>query len=246
MVICKNNYFRARIPARGVINVAMRKYIGIIAVFALLLPACTKNASLNPNSAGDQEMPDPPSALQEYTAIVTVKQEADGRICFQLDDNTRLYPDNYTERFSRQCRIICALSWWAGSDVCHVIWMDYLQEGPVQDTPAEEGDGVDILDDWMTSVEDGYLTLHYSTYWGDGSVPHTLLLVSGENLSDPYELRLVHLRNGDAAQNQADALIYFDLASLPKTGKGGQTLTLKWIDSAGQTVNRKYHYRSRQ
>ena len=229
----------------------MKRLIGTLALAASLLTACTKGYADSP------EMPSPDEynydgdrandgdRAKVCTAIVTVKQDASGRIFFQLDDDTRLYPVNYPESFTRQCRIICGLSWEEGTSVCTLQWMDYLQEGAVQNAPVEAGDGVDILDDWMTTVTDGYLTLHYSTYWG-GNVPHTLLLVSGENPDDPYELRLVHLRNGDEAQSRADALIYFDLASLPPTGDSGQRLTLNWTDSAGNQVSKQYLYRSRQ
>ena len=104
---------------------------------------------------------------------------------------------------------------------------------------------MDIVEDWMTSVEDGYLTLHYSTFWGDGSVPHSLKLITGENPEDPYEVRLVHLNNGDAALEEADALIYFDLASLPPTGGSGRKLTLKWKNGGGNTA-KSFLYKSRQ
>lgn len=243
----ENFYFRARFPRAGDYRYSMKKLIGILTLALSLLLACSKAA---PHDAA-MPSPDPHGGEyaaaedQVYTAIVTVKQSATGRIFFQLDDDYRLFPENYTEPFTRQCRIICGISVREGTNVCSLDWMDYLQEGTVQNTPAEIGDGVDILDDWMTSVEDGYLTLHYSTYWGQVS-PHTLLLVSGENPDDPYEVRLVHLRNGDEARTQADALIYFDLASLPPTGGNGHTFTLNWKDGAGHQLSKQFLYRSRQ
>ena len=218
----------------------MKRWTGIILTVAGLLTGCTK--ALGPDMYTD---PGPEPVLREYTAIVTVKQETSGRIFLQLDEDTRLYPTSYPETFTRECRIICGLSWWSGESRCNLEWMDYLQEGPVQSTSAEEGDPVDIVEDWMTSVEDGYLTLHYSTFWGDGSVPHSLKLVTGENPEDPYEVRLVHLNNGDAALEEADALIYFDLASLPPTGGSGQKLTLKWKNGGGNTA-KSFLYKSRQ
>ena len=224
----------------------MRRIIGIIAVIAVCL-GCTKGvAGIGPWGPTDTGYDmDAPTYL-EYTAIVTVKQDAAGIICFQLDEDTLLYPSNYTEPFTRQCRIICGLSWWSNSNQCHLEWMDYLQEGSVQGESAPEGDGVDIIEDWMTSVEDGYLTLHYSTFWGDGSIAHTLFLVTDENPNDPYEVRLVHQNNSDAALEEGDGLIYFDLSALPRTGGSGRTLTLKWKNGAGQMVCKTFLFRSRQ
>jgi len=59
-------------------------------------------------------------------------------------------------------------------------------------------------------------------------------------------VRLVHLNNGDPALEEADALVYFNLNSLPPTGDSGQTLTLKWKNSAGESDSRTYLFRSRQ
>ena len=224
----------------------MRRFLGTIIAAVCLLGGCSKGAAgLYENAPGHADAEADAPALREYTAIVTVKRDASGRIGLQLDDETLLYPSNYTEPFTRQCRIICGLSWWEGSKQCTLQWMDYLQEGPVQGSSAQEGDGVDIVEDWMTSVEDGYLTLHYSAFWGDGSIAHTLFLVSGENPDDPYEVRLIHLNNGDAALEEGDALIYFDLAGLPPTGDSGQPLTLKWKNGAGQMVSKAFLFRSR-
>ena len=242
----KNRYFRARFSVRGIIVLAMRRFLGTIIAAVCLLGGCSKGAAgLYENAPGHADAEADAPALREYTAIVTVKRDASGRIGLQLDDETLLYPSNYTEPFTRQCRIICGLSWWEGSKQCTLQWMDYLQEGPVHGSSAQEGDGVDIVEDWMTSVEDGYLTLHYSTFWGDGSISHTLFLVSGENPDDPYEVRLIHLNNGDAALEEGDALIYFDLAGLPPTGDSSQPLTLKWKNGAGQMVSKAFLFRSR-
>ena len=224
----------------------MKRIIGIIVLFGCLLTGCTKGyGPLKEGGPGEYTNGGGP-VQRNHTAIVTVKQDEAGLVFLQLDDNLCLYPRNYPEPFIRECRIICELSWWEGATRCEMGWMDYLQEGPVQSEPLAAGDGVDIIPDWMTSVEDGYLTLHYSTLWGYGQVPHSLILVTGENPEDPYEVRLVHLNNGDPALEKADALVYFDLSSLPPTGGSAQTLTLKWINSAGQTDSRTYLFRSRQ
>ena len=234
-------------PARGIIASVMKRLSLIIFFVSCLLAGCSKiEASREDVNHPGEEYGGSQPVYRECNAIVTVKQDAAGSVFFQLDDDTCLYPVRYTQPFTRQCRIICGLAWWSNSAYCQLNWMDYLQEGPVESGYDGEGDGVDVLDDWMTSVEDGYLTLHYSAYWGNGSVAHSLMLVTGENPQDPYEVRLVHLNNGDTALVQADALIYFDLAALPWTEGSGRKLTLKWKNGAGEQASRIFLYKSRQ
>ena len=216
----------------------MKRLFIFFTLIVCLLSACTK--------ARDQMGFISDGSNSTITAIVTVRQDADSQVYFQVSENICLYPVNYKEPFTGPCRIICEIQIDSERKSCSVIWMDYLQEGTVQNTPPGKGDGVDILDDWMTCLEDGYLTLHYFTLWGDGSVPHTLTLVTGENPEDPYEVRLVHQSNGDAPLEEGDALIYFDLKDLPPTGENGQTLTLKWTNKAGNEIRRSFFFKSRQ
>ena len=215
----------------------MNRIIGILILAVCLLPGCTK-------SVRNAESLDPFS--RQYTAIATVKRDAASRVFIQLDEETILYPDNYPDPFVRECRIVCAFSWKTGTQRCWMAWMDYIEEGTVQGGDLPEGDPIEPEHDWMTSVEDAYLTLHYSAFWGDGRVAHSLILVTGENPEDPYEVRLVHLCNGDPAIEKGDALVYFDLSSLPPTGEGGEILTLKWKNSAGGFDSRSYLFKSRQ
>lgn len=73
----------------------MKRIIGIIAISACLMTACSKEAAyFGPSPGGDMVADNGTSPVYlEYNAIVTVKQEAGGRIYFQLDDNNILYPD---------------------------------------------------------------------------------------------------------------------------------------------------------
>ena len=186
--------------------------------------------------------------VTEYNAIVTVKQnDASGQIFFQLDDDTQLIPTNYNQPYNGLQRIICGLKVYP-NDYCDVLWMDYLEKGELVKADDWDGnsDAADILSDWMTSVEDGFLTVHYSTWWGEGDVEHSLRLVSGKNPDNPYELWFCHSSNGDTPSKKADALVYFDINSLPSTGGDYVTLTLKWQSSAGEPAKKTFRFRSRQ
>lgn len=223
----------------------MKRLFGILALITCVLSSCTKSLGSweegHMNNPGDYSFP----GETRDVFIVSVRQDDVSRIYFMVGDSCRVYPENYTEPYTGPCRIIGQVSYWH-NDVCSLLWMDFLEKGSVQKSYSQEGDGVDVLSDWMTSVEDGFLTLHYSTFWGDGGVAHTFTLVTGENPENPYEVRLVHENNGDPPLTEGDALIYFDLTSLPPTGDAGQTLTLKYKNTAGNEVTKSFFFKSRQ
>ena len=184
------------------------------------------------------------SAIQEFRAIVTVKQDASGTIYFQLDDNTVLFPYNYDRPFTGMERIICGLSVAKGANECHIQWMDFLVKGDISYTQDAIDDGLDIIDDWMTSVEDGYLTIHYDAWWGNGAEPHLLLVKPSVN---EYELTVVHQMNGDEPLEKADALVYFDINELlPNTAGAYKDLTIKWKSCEGASKAKTFRFRSRQ
>mgnify|MGYP001219974755 CR=1 FL=1 len=49
-------------------------------------------------------------------------------------------------------------------------------------------DPVEIVNDWVTIAEDGYLTLRFRTKWGDYNKAHFVNLLLGQNPSDPMRL----------------------------------------------------------
>lgn len=91
-------------------------------------------------------------------------------------------------------------------------------------------DWIDVISDWTTCCEDGYLTLHFTTFMG-GKI-HYVNLVA-ENPEKPYELTLFHNANGDSGNRLSNGFIAFSLADLPNTGDGPVDLTLKWKSQNG-------------
>lgn len=205
--------------------------------------------------------------VDEYDAIVTVKQRSDDFVYFQVDSATFIEPMNYREAYQGPERLACHLilyqpkdrtaplpkGWWLGK----ITWMEKLEKGKTElpvygdssggtgkdgaSSPDPRTSGLEVLDDWLTTVQDGFFTLHYSAWWGDGTVPHNVVLVPGE---EPFELNLRHFSNGDTPLKQADALIYFDLQDLlPRTE--GNELTIHWLSCDGTTARKTYWYRSR-
>ncbi len=192
------------------------------------------------------------NATGEYMAILTVKKTPTDSVYFQLNDSTTIYAANYQNNYSRMERVFCDITVtnkrvgrfnYTGN----INWLEPLDEGKVTaDASVKGSDGLDILNDWMTGVEDGYLTVHYSTWWGKSPVQHDFYLVTGANSADPYEVELRQNANGDKKDDQGDSLICFDINSLPDTGGQYKTLTLKWTTSGGSASEKEFKFKTRK
>lgn len=179
-------------------------------------------------------------------ALVTVKPAGDG--CYlQLDDSTTLLPANLKKPFGDKA--VRALVNYTVSDqkdpmynaVVNVNWIDsILTKKPVPSLATEKendekygNDAVDIVRDWVTLAEDGYLTLRFRTLWG-GVKAHSINLVANVNPKNPYEVELRHSTNGDPQLRWGDGLVAFDVDDiLPDTKGKTVKLTIKWKSTAG-------------
>lgn len=172
-------------------------------------------------------------------ALVTVKTNADGSTYFQLDENTKLYANNINKRLydGKEVRALINYTVLNTDDTkntkdIHVNWIDSIRtkelihslDGKIPDNIGDNS--IEVINDWVTVLEDGYLTLRVRALWGIPSKTHYLNLISGINNKDPYEVELRHNANGDKGERLGDALIAFKLKGLDI--KEGQKLTLKW------------------
>ena len=222
----------------------MKRYLYVI--IALLTVSCAKE------DMGSGEHANPDGVSGDYMAILTVKKTPTDTVFFQLNDSTTIYAANYQGGYTRMERVYCDITVtntrvgrfnYSGK----INWIESLDEGRVtSDASVKGADGLDIINDWMTSVEDGYLTLHYSTWWGANPVQHDFYLVTGTNPSDPYEVVLKQNSNGDKKSEEGDSLICFDINSLPHTGGLYKTLTLKWTTSGGSASEKKFKFKTRE
>lgn len=216
----------------------------------------------------DDEIP----CIMNPSAIVTVKTFDNGHPYLQLDDSTALYPVNLQTPLygGKEVRAMVIYSPWTGNDPegiladkiqnVHVDWIDsILTKKPVPDLGDENvskygaDDPVHIVDSWETCVEDGYLTLRFRTSWGfnfNTGIKHTVNLLTGTDPEDPYKVVFRHCANGDRTSEidamMADAVVAFNLSSLPDTEGKTVTLTLEW--NSGESATRssaKFKYRSR-
>lgn len=198
----------------------------------LMLPACTSN---------DNTMD-----LYWPTALVTVCPNEDGSFVMQLDNETKLVPTNLSVSpfGKKEVRALVNYTETVASDTdskirnVQVNWLDSIRTKlPVEslgsDNDSKYGnDPIEIVNDWVTIAEDGYLTLRIRTLWGMSNAKHVVNLLTGTNPADPCELEIRHDAQGDIYGHWGDALIAFNLNNLPTTDNPAK-IKLKWRSFSG-------------
>ena len=174
-------------------------------------------------------------------ALVTVKTDADQTVFLQLDDKTTLLPTNMTKSPYGEKEVRALVNYKEvdePSDIytqaVHINWIDSILTKPIAPDLGEENDTVygtdpvEIVNDWVTIAEDGYLTLRFRTQQGDYQTKHFVNLLLSENPENPYEVEFRHNSHGNMWGELADALVAFDLSDLPDTQGKTVKLKLKW------------------
>lgn len=204
-------------------------------IWAMGLAACM----LLVNACSDKE--DIGEPLWRPTALVTVYPDSLGAFTMQLDDSTTLVPTNMkTSPFGQ--KIVRALVNYTQGDMpdeVHVNWVDSIRtKAPVMTQGEEDeklfgNDPIEIVRDWCTVAEDGFITLRIRTLWG-GKATHVINLVSGVNGENIYEFDLRHNAQGDICGKMGDALIAFNLNSLWEEGPEEVKIKLNWLSFSGE------------
>lgn len=205
--------------------------VGVVVL--MMLPSCIND--------------DDSSELLRPTALVTVCPNADGSFIMQLDDETLLVPTNLkSSPFGT--KEVRALVNYTETNVSpqdkktrnvEVNWLDSIRTKLPVETLGEQdavrfgNDPVEIVQDWVTVAEDGYLTLRIRALWSSPHATHILNLVTGTNPKDPYELELRHDAKGDKNGRWGDALIAFNLNKLHGADAGKAKIKLKWKSFTG-------------
>ena len=186
-------------------------------------------------------------AINRPTALVTVRPVMEGSDAFvmQLNDSVTLQPTNLkTSPFGqKEVRALVNYTTEKGnknSRNVYVNWIDSIRtkqpvqsQGTIADAQKYGNDPIDIVRDWVTVAEDGYLTLRIRTAWGSANVKHNINLLTGTNPNNPYEVELRHDAKGDVGGKVGDALIAFNLNNMPHEGKQKIRFTLKWKSYMG-------------
>lgn len=184
--------------------------------------------------------------LRRPTALVTVRPMSDGSFIMQLDNTTELRPSNIKTSPYGDKEVRALVNYieeksdlYGGTKTVHVNWIDSIRTKlPVPDMAdlndeTYGDDPVEIVKDWVTIAEDGYLTLRIRTLWGGADKKHFINLLTGVNPDDPYELELRHDADGDVHGIMGDALIAFNLNGLPRTDGREVKIKLRWKSFSG-------------
>src|SRR5690554_7345001 len=137
--------------------------------------------------------------LRYPNALVTVKEAADETVYLQLDDNTTLLPVNFNSHPFKSKEVRALVNYTEVDDsseeydqAVHVNWIDSIRTKPMAPNLGDENDEtygtdpVEIVRDWVTIAEDGYLTLRFRTIWGNSGITHHVNLVPTNNRSEEH------------------------------------------------------------
>lgn len=183
--------------------------------------------------------------LRFPNALVTVKNAADDTFFLQLDEKTTLLPTNLTTSPFGEKEVRALVNYKEVDKPSgdydksvFVNWIDSILTKHIAPDLGEENDKVygtdpvEIVNDWVTIAEDGYLTLRFRTVWG-GYKKHFVNLLLAPEEDNPYVVEFRHNAEGDVYGDVSDALVAFKLTDLPDTEGKTVKLTLKWKSFTG-------------
>ena len=199
------------------------------------------NVPLDPFDSGKYTLEDSEQSL----AIGTLGSK-DGDRYVKLSESTCskvMNPDAVEDikdgtRVFLEFRYVVASLWSSSyTDAILVEWASPIDEGDVSLLNFEESfsaeatksakysDPMDIVTDWMTCLEDGFLTLHYMIPTS-GEKKHKFALYHSMYKHDEYYL--IHNADGDTKGSVTDGIVCFNVAAmLPKTE--GKTVELSFV-----------------
>ena len=190
-------------------------------------------------------------------ALVTVCPTSTGDCYLQLDDNTTLRPVNVQGAPFGDKEVRALINYAPSKEpaapydrAVYVNWMDsILTKNAIPQTEMDPDfdygyDPVEIVRDWVTIAEDGFLTLRFRTVWGNIGNTHYVNLITGVNPNNPYEVEFLHNANGDSYGFVRDGIVAFRLDGLPDINGKTVKLTLKWQSFTG-IKTAQFNYRTK-
>lgn len=219
------------------------RWMALIVVL-VILSACMVDKAESGLPSGDRyDYFDP--GTQNDLAIGTVRSQ-DGVRFIRLDEKSCSQVMNPKEiadiadgtRVFLQYRYVVAANL---ADFCTeailVEWVSPIEQGGTPMLNFEESfsadaiksatysDPMDIVTDWMTCLEDGFLTLHYLIPTSGEKKHHFSLY---QSLYDYNQYYLIHNADGDTKGSVTDGIVCFEVSSkLPKTE--GKTVKLSFV-----------------
>ncbi len=208
----------------------------------LILGAALCAMFLAVTSCDDTDTPD----YYNTIALVTVVPNADSTFVMNLDDATVLRPTNVkTSPFGlKEVRAIVEYTEKSPSsrelatkDV-YLLQIDSIRTKEAVPSTGDDdkvygNDPIDIVADWVSIAEDGYITLRVRTLWGTGDVKHILNLVVNDVKDGVAHLTLHHDAQGDVHGRMGDALIAFNFNRM-NCFKNDMKVVLTWESFIGK------------
>lgn len=226
-----------------------RMKFSLLAALAIVATATLSSCNVNDNEYNDGALnPD---------ALVTIKPVDANSFYMQLDEHTTLKPVNLKGSPYGDEEVRALVSFAVVNEnpapydkAVRVTWMDDILTKPTIVRTLENkedygNDPVEIVDDWVTIVEDGYLTLRFRTISSNTGQKHRVNLVA-ENPENPYEVTFYHDAEGDNfGDRMFDGLVAFRLNTLPDTEGQTVKLKLRWESFSG-VKEHEFDYCSRK
>ena len=179
-------------------------------------------------------------------ALVTVKPTADNAFYLQLDDSTTLFATKMSNSPFGEKEVRALTNFEVVNEpangynkAVHINWIDSILTKSIAPDMGLKNDSiygtneVEIINDWVTIAEDGYLTLRFRTMNAYPGAKHFVNLLMSKDPEHPYEVEFRHNAFGDNYGPMADGLVAFKLDSLPDTNGETVKLKLKWRSFSG-------------
>ena len=221
-------------------------WTGLTALLVLAVGCAKEGAGLWEDSGPGYNDPGKSSSLSDGLAIGTLGSQ-DGDRYIKLSESTCskvMNPDavqdikDGTRVFLEFRFVVTSLLSSCYTDAIIVEWASPIDQEEVSllafaeafssesITAAKYSDPMDIILDWMTTLEDGFLTLHYMIP-SSGDKKHGFTLYRGMS----NQFYLIHSAYGDTKGSLSDGIVCFDVSQvLPETDGETVKLSLVYID----------------
>jgi len=194
-------------------------------------------------------------------ALATCKETSSGAFYLQIDDKTILEPNNIQGNpYGEQTRAFVAYIDYGQSTVTEGIT---VRKGDItgiskvltKDAVASEGaaidpvkygnDPMDIVNNYATVVEDGYISIAFRSLWGVSGTTHTFNLVKNVDATDPYLFELRQNYNGD---NPTGGLylfgnVAFNISDIISDKDKTYNISVRHYGTDGQLKTAKFTYK---